>query len=106
MTVPDVTKTGSGKPARGVDRVTALRGPELPAPRMTEKIRKKLSERLFIQDPDLPYAEPGEALRKMFPAVAGRQDRLAGGLLTRLNDVEYRLDDLEHDRHPGDEGGS
>ena len=99
MTVPDVTKTGSGKPARGVDRVTALRGPELPAPRMTEKIRKKLSERLFIQDPDLPYAEPGVALRRMFLAVAG-------GLLIRLNDAEYRLDDLEHDRHPGDEGGS
>lgn len=105
-TLPDVKKTDSGRPARGVDRVTALRGPELPAPRMTEKVRKRLAERLFIQDSDLPYAELEESLRKMFLAVVERQDRLAEGLLIKLNDVEYRLDDLEYDRHPDDAGGS
>lgn len=105
-TVPDVTKPDSGRPAREVDRVTALRGPELPAPRMTEKIRRKLSERLFIQDSDLPYAELEESLRKMVLAVAERQDRLAEGLLIKLNDIEYRLDDLECGRHPDDAGGS
>jgi hypothetical protein len=105
-TVPDVTNTDSGRPAREVDRVTALRGPELPALRMTEKIRRKLSERLFIQDSDLPYAELEESLRKMVLAVAERQDRLAEGLLIKLNDIEYRLDDLECGRHPDDAGGS
>ena len=105
--VPYVTtKTATDRPARGVNRVTALRGPELPAPRMTEKVRKKLSERLFIQDPDLPYAEPEEALRRMIPAGVGQQDRLSGGLLTRPNDVEYRPDDRKCGRHPGDGGGS
>jgi hypothetical protein len=100
------TKTAPGRPARAVERVTALRGPGLPAPRMTEKIRKKLSERLFIQDSDLPYAELEESLRKMFLAVVERQDRLAEGLLLKLNGIEYRLDDLECDRHPDDEGVS
>ncbi|PKL65185.1 MAG: hypothetical protein CVV32_04120 [Methanomicrobiales archaeon HGW-Methanomicrobiales-3] len=73
---------------------------------MTEKIRRKLSERLFIQDSDLPYAELEESLRKMVLAVAERQDRLAEGLLIKLNDIEYRLDDLECGRHPDDAGGS
>lgn len=90
-TLPDVTNTVPGKPARGVDRVTALRGPELPAPRMTAKVQKRLSERLFIQDSDLPYAEPGESLGKMVLAVVERQDR---------------LDDLECGRDPDDAGGS
>lgn len=64
---------------------------------MTEKVRKKIAERLFLKDSDLPYAEMEEALRKMFLAVVERQDRLAEGLLLKLNDIEYRLDDLEHE---------
>jgi len=94
------------KPARGVERVTALRGQEFPVPRMNEKVRKRIAERLFLKDSDLPYAELEEALRKMFLAVAERQDRLAEGLLLKFNDVEYRLDELEHNRNPDDDGGS
>ncbi len=96
----------TGKPARGIERVTALRGQEFPAPRMNVKVRKRIAERLFLKDSDLPYAELEEALRKMFLAAAERQDRLAEGLLLKFNDVEYRLDELEHDRDPDDDGGS
>jgi len=90
---------------RPVERVTALRGHEFPAPRMTKKVRKKLYDRLFLQDSDLPYAELEEALGRMFLSVVERQDRLGEGLLIRLNAIEYRLDELEHERDP-DEGGA
>jgi hypothetical protein len=101
----ETTGTNPKKPAREVERVTALRGQEFPAPRMTGKVRKKITERLFLKDSDLPYGELEESLRKMFLAVVERQDRLAEGLLLKLNDVEYRLDDLEHDDDPDNNGG-
>jgi hypothetical protein len=100
-----ITGTNPQNPAREVERVTALRGQELPAPRMTEKVRRKLADRLFLKDSDLPYAELEESLRKMFLAIVERQDRLAEGLLLKLNATEYRLDDLEHNRDPDNDGG-
>ncbi len=92
---PGRTPGAAAATPRQVERVTALRGQVFSPPRMTEKARRKLAERVFLKDSDMPYGELEEALRTMFVALTGRQDRAAGGLLTKFNDLEYRMDDLE-----------
>lgn len=89
-----------GSIPRLTERSSALHAEEFPAPRMNNTIRKKLAERLFLTESDLPYTELEEASRKIFRAIVERQDRLAESLLLKLNDIEYRLDTLEQAIHP------
>ena len=101
----DKTNTSTNpKKEAGIPQLTgrdsALHAEEFPAPRMSRKVRKKPAGRLFLVDPGLPCPGPGEASRKIFRAIAERQDRLAGGLLLELNETGYRLDNPGQAIHP------
>ena len=92
-------------PARDPDRVAALRGPELPAPRVRGKIRRDSAGRIFLGNAGLPAREREAALRRRGPLVAERQDRPFGGLPGKSNGAGNRPGDLWPGRH-ADEGGS
>ncbi|MDD4137075.1 MAG: hypothetical protein PHT99_04160 [Methanoregula sp.] len=92
--------TSPGKPCktpRLAERVTALRGQAIAQPRLTPKVRRKIAEHELLHDSDIPYEVFEKALRGMVCAQIERQDRANEALLLRINDLQYRMDDLEHE---------
>lgn len=79
-----------------VERLTALRGQAIAHPPVCLKKRRSPDkDHEFLEDSDIPYREMEKILARVFCAVIDRQDRAAEALLLRLNDLEYRVDDLE-----------
>jgi hypothetical protein len=88
----------TGKPqkkSRLVQRTTALRGLSANPPRVSSRARRKSAEHDLLHDSGLPYETYGKELRKILCSIYERQDRLHDTLLLRLDDMEYRVDDLE-----------
>ncbi len=84
------------KKPRLVERVTALRGQAIARPQVRLKKRGGLdADHEFLKDSEIPYGEMEKALVRVFRALVDRQDRGAEALLLRLNDLQYRVDDLE-----------
>lgn len=84
------------KEPKPVERVTALRGQAIVQPPVALKKRRGLdAEYEFLGDSEIPYGEMEMALARVFCSLVDRQDRSAQALLLRLNDLEYRVDDLE-----------
>lgn len=97
--VQDKHETGRGLPKapRPAERVTALRGQAIAPPRLTPAVCRKIAERELLSDSDIPYEEFEKALRGIICSFIERQDRAGEALLLRLNDLQYRMDDLEYD---------
>lgn len=84
------------KEPKPVERVTALRGQAIAQPPVALKKRRGLdADHEFLGDSEIPYGEMETALARVFCSLVDRQDRTAQVLLLRLNDLEYRVDDLE-----------
>jgi hypothetical protein len=84
------------KEPKPVERVTALRGQAIAHPPVSLKKRRGLdADHVFLEDSEIPCEEMEKALARVFCSLVDRQDRAAQALLLRLNDLEYRMDDLE-----------
>ena len=84
------------KDPKPVERVTALRGQAIIHPKVPLKKRRgRDPDHEFLADAEIPYGEMEKALARVFCSLVDRQDRVAQALLLRLNDLEYRMDDLE-----------
>ena len=82
-------------PTRKVQRVTALRGLAANPPQKSWRSRLKTAEHELLHDSGIPYETFEKALRTLVCAFIARQDRASEGLLLRMSDLEYRVDDLE-----------
>lgn len=50
---------------------------------------------LLSQEPEIPYVRFEQALRGLVCSLLERQDRMNETLFLKINDLEYRLNDLE-----------
>ncbi len=88
--------TPAPKGPKPVERVTALRSQAIARPPVSLKKRRGIdADHGFLDDAGIPYGEMAKAVARVFCSLVDRQDRAAQALLLRLNDLEYRVDDLE-----------
>lgn len=92
-----------------VQRATALRGQAV-APRQKSRqlIRKSTERELALRDSDIPYRSWEKANRDLVCSLIERQDRATESLLLLINDLQYRMDDIEYNERvpPGSQTGS
>ncbi|MEN6395475.1 MAG: hypothetical protein ABFC78_03215, partial [Methanoregula sp.] len=86
----------TGPAPRHVERTTALRGRGIaPVKKSRPSARSRTERDLLAYDSDVPYAAAEDANRLIVCALIERQDRVTEKLLLMINDLEYRVDDLE-----------
>jgi hypothetical protein len=92
-----VQKTNRPAP-RLVERKTELRGLGIaPSREKKSTIRKRTEHDLTVSDPEVPCARFETATRDLVCSLMERQDRMNEQLFVKLNDLGYRMDDLETD---------
>jgi len=80
-----------------VERKTALRGQAIgPATRPKRPAMSRTGRDLLAYDSDIPYAAVEKANRDLFCSLIERQDQVTERLLLLINDLQYRVDDLEN----------
>jgi hypothetical protein len=94
---------GDGQESMGprlVERKTGLRGQSIGQGRVAESTLRKRTERdLRLPDAEVPYFKTEKAVRDLFCSLLERQDRMNESLFLKLNDLEYRVDDIEQSRN-------
>jgi hypothetical protein len=79
-----------------VERMTALHGLSIVRGRITQStIRKRTERDLRLPDAEVPYFKTEKAIRDLVCSLMERQDRMNESIFLKLNDLEYRLDDIE-----------
>jgi hypothetical protein len=79
-----------------VERKTGLRGQSIDPVRRPERLIRRRTERdLLAYDSDVPYAAVERANRDLVCSLIERQDLVTEKLLLMINDLQYRVDDLE-----------
>lgn len=87
------------------ERVTALRGQSIPRPREPKSVRRRQTRAdLNVKDPEIPYVKFETATRDIICALMERQDRMNEEIFCKINDIAYRVGDLEQDRTLGGNG--
>jgi hypothetical protein len=90
---------------RLVERVTALRGQSIGRPPEPKSVlRRRTQQYLLGKDPEIPYVKFETVLRDLVCSLMERQDRMNEEIFYQINDLRYRLEDLEEARPA--EGGS
>lgn len=100
-TEPEKSRTPKGTPkhTKPATRATALRGLGISRPREPERsLRKRTLLDIYSKESEIPYLKFEAAIRDLICALMERQDRMNEVLFCKLNDLEYRVDDLEQDR--------
>jgi hypothetical protein len=87
---------GSASP-RLADRMTGLRGLSIGKRRVAQStLRARTEGDLRQSDAEIPYARTEKALRDLVCSLMERQDRMNEAIFLKLIDLEYRVDDSEH----------
>jgi hypothetical protein len=60
-------------------------------------MRRRTERDLSSSDPEIPYAKTERAVRDLVCSLLERQDRMNEAIFLKLNDLGYRLDDVEED---------
>nr|WP_321351499.1 hypothetical protein [uncultured Methanoregula sp.] len=97
-------RTKSGPSPRPIlaARATALRGLSITRPLEPKSaLRRQTLLDIYRKDSEIPYLKLDAAIRDMVCALMERQDRMNEVLFCRLNDLEYRVGDLEDDQTAG-----
>jgi hypothetical protein len=84
---------------RLVERATALRGQSicrLPEPKSVR--RRRTQADINGRDPEIPYVKFELVVRDLVCSLMERQDRMNEEIFYRINDLTYRIEDLEEDR--------
>ena len=88
-----------------VERVTALRGQSIARPQEPKSVRRRQTRsELNGNDPEIPYVKFEAAIRDLVCSLMERQDRMNEEIFYKINDLAYRVEDLEQDR-TGNRGG-
>jgi len=84
---------------RLVERATALRGLSISRP-LTPKsvLRRRTTMDIYGDDPEIPYVKFEAAVKDLVCSLMERQDRMNEAIFNRINDIGYRVEDLEEDR--------
>jgi len=79
-----------------VERKTGLRGQGIdPVRKLKRSVRSRTERDLLAYDSDIPYAAVEKANRNLVCSLIERQDLATESLLLIINDLQYRVDDLE-----------
>ena len=91
---------GRRSPApRLVERVTALRGQSIARPRQPKNVIRRQSQYdIYGKDPEIPYVKFEAAARDLVCSLMERQDRMNEEIFYKINDLGYRVEDLEQNR--------
>lgn len=90
---------------RLVERATALRGQGIgrpPEPKCSSRRRTKMD--IYGKDPEIPYVKFEAAACDLVCSLMERQDRMNEEIFYRINDLAYRIEDLEQEQS-SDGGG-
>ena len=82
-----------------VERVTALRGQGIAArkePKST--LRRQTQVDIYCKGAEVPYLKFEAAARDLVCSLMERQDRMNEEIFYKLNDLAFRVEDLEEDR--------
>jgi len=83
-----------------VERATALRGQSIGRPPEPRSVRRRRTTRdIYDKDPEIPYVKFEAAVRDLVCSLMERQDRMNEEIFYRINDLRYRVEDLEQDLH-------
>ena len=95
--VKDGTTNTRKQPApRLVQRATALRGLGIGRPPEPKSSRRRRTLRdIWAKDAEIPYVKFEAAVRDMICSLMERQDRMNEEIFYKINDLDYRLNDLE-----------
>jgi hypothetical protein len=92
----DTTKKITHKAPRLVERKTGLRGQGIGASRESKStIRKRTEQDIFSLDPEVTYVKAERANRDLVCTLMERQDRMIEAIFLKINDLRYRIEDLE-----------
>ncbi|HUH78853.1 MAG TPA: hypothetical protein VLY83_03045 [Methanoregula sp.] len=72
-----------------------------PAPKSA--LRRQTQLDIYAKDPEIPYVKFEAAVRDLVCSLMERQDRMNREIFYRINDLGYRVEDLEENR-PAPEG--
>jgi hypothetical protein len=90
-----IHQSGSRKP-KLVELKTGLRGLSIDAiPLPKRSVRSQTEKELLARDSDVQYSDAEKANRNLICSLIERQDRVVEQLLLHINDLQYRVDDLE-----------
>lgn len=93
---PEPVTLPKGNTGHRVERMTALRNRGVaPEHKSRRAIRSRTGRDLLASDSDIPYAALEDSLKSLICALIERQDRVSEQFLLMINDIQYRLDDLE-----------
>jgi hypothetical protein len=84
---------------RLVERATALRGHSIARPKEpTSTTRRQTQLDIYGKDSEIPYVKFEKAARDLVCSLMERQDRMNEEIFLKINDLEYRVDDIGEDR--------
>ncbi|MDD1681440.1 MAG: hypothetical protein LUQ35_07505 [Methanoregula sp.] len=82
-----------------VERVTALRAQSIARPRQPKNVLRRQSQYdIYGKDPEIPYVKFEAAARDLVCSLMERQDRMNEEIFYKINDLAYRVEDLEQNR--------
>ena len=84
---------------RLADRVTALRGQGIASPNEPKSIlRRQTQADIYNKDAEVPYVKFEATARDLVCSLMEQQDRMNEEIFNKLNDLSYRVEDLEEAR--------
>ena len=82
-----------------VERVTALRGQGIAAHKKPKStLRRQTQADIYNKGAEVPYLKLEAAARDLVCSLMERQDRMNEEIFYKLNDLAFRVGDLEEDR--------
>lgn len=92
----DITKKSTHKAPGQAERKTGLRGQGIGASRESKStIRKWTEQDIYSPDPEVAYVKAEVANRDLVCTLMERQDRMNEAIFLKINDLGYRIEDLE-----------
>jgi len=81
---------------RLAERVTALRGQSIARPPEPKSVRRRRTQMdILAKDAEIPYVKFEILFRDLVCSLMERQNRMNEEIFYRINDLRYRLEDLE-----------
>jgi hypothetical protein len=84
---------------RLVERVTSLRGLSIARPQEPMSVLRRMTQKdIYGRDAEIPYVKYEAATRDLICSLMERQDRMNEEIFYKINDLVYRVDDIEQER--------
>jgi hypothetical protein len=90
-------RTGTSLPI--FERATALRGQGIASQKKPKRtLRRQTQADIYGRDAEVPYVKLEAAARDLVCSLMERQDRMNEEIFYKINDLAYRVEDLEENR--------